>query len=210
MEPAKLNRSDVAALERSLQAVQRYHNTGTSELKKGKHYGAPGTASEKEKLRKARAFADPAEGFSENELGEVLDRCRQHSHVLSVSHFVKLVTVEKGPQRDQILNEVMNRRLSASQLSNLLRERFGNRKPAAGRIKSVNDWDEARLEILKLTDQWRRLWSRRRTPADRSEDPVGRFQVPRSKKLERELWKLNAQIVEVQEVLEKQLRRLRR
>jgi hypothetical protein len=207
MDPTAPKRPSASEIERAIGVVRAYYAEGVAEVIRGKQYGSAGSASEKAYRSSARAFATPVTGYTEAELDRVFVDCRRLGWILNVSHFVKLLTVPKGPVRTALENEILVGCWSANLLKAVIRQRFGNRRPKAGRRRRVSDWDDARAQMIHLVDQWARLRGQGVQKRDGESAPAtNRYRVAASASLDRKLKSVDAALFDLKKHLENQLK----
>jgi hypothetical protein len=157
MSRLKNKLSSQTDVDEAIRQLKAFYDEGEAQLKLGRPYAAPGTASAKERLGKAKAIANPQSGYSPAEIRKLFSACRKTRFVLTRSHVIKLITVPKGPQRQEVQDKILAEQLSTVQLGLFLRTRFGNRRPKAGRARDMHNWQDAENLILRFADQWQRM-----------------------------------------------------
>ncbi|WP_146409872.1 hypothetical protein, partial [Allorhodopirellula heiligendammensis] len=84
--------------------------------------------------QKLRAMASRDTGYMKSELNTWFRLFRKENHALSISHFVKLVSVPKGKTRDRLTQDALTNRWSSHRLQKEIiavqgRRQEGGRKP---------------------------------------------------------------------------------
>jgi hypothetical protein len=171
------------AVEPSLQAVQKFYDTGRRSLDRhpgGRMpYGGVATEAERlelhpEMLRKARAFAA---AYPEERLDRLFKLCRQHRYALGVSHVIRLLSVPDKRRRTALQRRVVTEAWSYAELEFAILKEQGIRSPTVGRRRRVPaDGHEACLQLARLCEQWRRAALALRGPSGTDQgnkpDPV--------------------------------------
>jgi len=157
MPSAQIKQNKLEEVEKAIRQLIKFYDKGEANLTLPRVYGASGTASEKEQLAKARALANPFTGYTRAELDRLLAACRASHFAITRGHLIKLLTVPKGPKRQKLEDETLAERWSTLQLGLALRARFGNRRPRAGRMRIMTDWNDAKALIQKFAQQWQRM-----------------------------------------------------
>jgi hypothetical protein len=144
----------IAEVESSIADVRVFHARGVEDEKAGRQFRRPGTVSQKKNMAQARAFSRL---YSQAELDRVLNRCRAAGWVLSVTHFLKLMTVPKDQYRDELQERAIRERWSTPQLTRVVRAMLGNRRPGSGRNPKVASFSDGLVQLARLAEQWRKL-----------------------------------------------------
>ena len=187
-----------AELERALKEIRDYHELGRVFFKQGRPYGSTGTAREKEHRAKARAFANPETGFTQRELNVLLSALRKENWAMPLCFVHRLISVKSKREREQIQAEAIRHRWSIGTLNKHLRERYGNRRPSAGRPVSITGPADARDQLTGAADRWHRL----RTAVDKAAvDSAEGYKIPPA--LLRRLSAVDSAMAELKAFLEK-------
>jgi hypothetical protein len=104
--------------------------------------------------QKLRAMANPEIGYTKRELGAWFKVFRSQGRALTISHFVRLISVPKGKTRDQLTRDALEKKWSGHRLQVEVlalqgRRREGGRRPTvitgdafAGEVKQTMwAWD---------------------------------------------------------------------
>jgi hypothetical protein len=105
--------------------------------------------------QKLRAMANPEIGYTKREMQAWFKVFRKQGHALSISHFVRLISVPKGKTRDELTREALEKKWSGHRLQKEVLARQGRRQEG-GRKPTVIEGD-AFLGELEPT-MW--AWSR--------------------------------------------------
>jgi hypothetical protein len=150
------------AVRRAIRALNRFYGIGRESL--GRYpermkYGAMGAEARAAKrhpemLRKARSFAD---AYSAREFEQLLSLAQDQECRLGVSLIIRLLTV-RSADRPALQRQVIGGHWSHSKLEAEIRKRYGNRRPAAGRLQpQPHDPQEAMLQAARHCDHWQRF-----------------------------------------------------
>ena len=106
--------------------------------------------------QKLRAIADPTKGFSPQELNRWFAIFRKEGAALTISHFVKLVSVPKGPKREGFAADALHHGWSTHQLQSMILSEQGRRKVGGRRPKIVvgPDFDQELSQTLWSWKRW--------------------------------------------------------
>jgi hypothetical protein len=118
-----------------------------------------------EKVRKLRMMAQI---YSQDDLDDWYDVFRESQYALTVSHFVKFVSVSRKATRDQLTKNALKNHWSSHELQKQILAKQGRRKQAGRPPKlstekdvkqklqqqfwSWNRWIDAHLEMLRVVD----------------------------------------------------------
>jgi hypothetical protein len=83
--------------------------------------------------QKLRAMANPEIGYTKRELKKWFKVFRDNGHALSISHFVRLVSVPKGRARDKLTREALDSQWSGHRLQKEILARQGRRREGGRR-----------------------------------------------------------------------------
>jgi hypothetical protein len=188
-----------AELERVIKEIRNYHEIGQVYLKQGRPYGSSGTAGEKQHRAKARAFANPDTGFTQQELNVLFNALRKENWAMPLCFVQRLISVKSKREREQIQAEAIRQRWSIGTLNKHLRERYGNRRPSAGRPVNITGLADAKDQLTGAADRWRRLLTAIHKAADA---PVDGYKIPPA--LRRRLTAVDAAMEELKAFLEQE------
>jgi hypothetical protein len=109
--------------------------------------------------QKLRAMASKETGYTKAELNQWFKRFREEDYALSISHFIKLISVRKGKERDHITQEAVTNRWSSHRLQAEILARQGRRQEGGRRPTVITgEAFEAELErTLWAWDRWLEL-----------------------------------------------------
>jgi len=105
--------------------------------------------------QKLRAMANPEIGYTKRELEAWFKVFRKHGHALSISHFVRLISVPKGKTRDQLTRDALEKKWSGHRLQVEVLTRQGRRQKG-GRKPTVNEGDAFLGELEQTMWAWSR------------------------------------------------------
>jgi len=124
--------------------------------------------SEQETLRSARRVA---RAFSAADISRLRKLMVRHRCALSVSHVVRLCSIEKDTDRLSLLHEAVAQRWSKRQLDAEIKKRHGKRT-TGGRIVKPESVEDACVQIIDLCDRWDRLCQQLETVAMHGRKPM--------------------------------------
>lgn len=113
----------------------------------------------RDSAQKLRAMASKENGYTKRELNKWFKLFREEGHSLSISHFIRLISIPKGRERDRLTQEALtncwsSHRLQAEILARQGRRQEGGRKPTV----ITGEVFEAELErTLWAWDRWLEL-----------------------------------------------------
>jgi hypothetical protein len=113
----------------------------------------------RDSAQKLRAMASKETGYTKRELNQWFKLFRKEDHALSISHFIKLISIPKGKGRDRLTQEAVTNRWSSHRLQAEILARQGRRQ-GGGRRPTVitGEMFEAELErTLWAWDRWLEL-----------------------------------------------------
>ena len=113
----------------------------------------------RDSAQKLRAMASKETGYTKRELNQWFKLFRKEDHALSISHFIKLISIPKGKERDRITQDALTNRWSSHRLQAEILARQGRRQ-GGGRTPTVikGKGFEAELErTLWAWDRWLEL-----------------------------------------------------
>ena len=154
-------------IEEAISEIERCYRIGIEILKKCTAFSPPGVIAElaaehrvnRDKAQKLRAMAAKDTGYTAAELKSLYQQFRTAGFALTISHFVKLVSVPKGKARDKLTRKAIENRWSSHQLQAKIvallgRRRIGGRKPNV----AIGDQFKAELtQTLWSWDRWLKL-----------------------------------------------------
>ena len=149
---AKVSPDDV---ERAIQELQAHYNSGKERTLYVPH-DAKLSSSDREKLRKARVFA---ECYTEADLTRLFDLCRAHECALGWTTIARLATIDNKQDRRRLEKEAITGHWSKVHVDRVIRGRFGNHKGhQVGRLphklESVDDALSELSRLLALLSRW--------------------------------------------------------
>jgi hypothetical protein len=161
----KASREDA---DQAIRAIRDYHKEGRKSLReqpeRGRH-GAKQIEAEAErlgwnptKLRDARMFAHPVEGYSRERLDELFQLLREHRPVFGVTHAAHLASVPLA-RREEIQRRCIESNWSRSKLKAEIKRLLGRRKQGGRRRKVSSDPGEVLVQLDVMADTWQR-WFR--------------------------------------------------
>jgi len=120
-------------------------------------------------LRKLRAIASPETGYSRRELNQLFKVFRSEGRALTISHFVRLISMPKGKPRDELTLLAIKEGWSAHRLQSEIlalegRRRQGGRRPQVVAGKGFS------AELSKTLWAWER-WLDLHLQANRELEP---------------------------------------
>ncbi len=88
----------------------------------------------RDSAQKLRSMASKETGYTKRELNQWFKLFREEEYALSISHFVRLLSIPKGRERDRLTREALKQRWSSHRLQAEIlarqgRRREGGRKP---------------------------------------------------------------------------------
>ena len=113
----------------------------------------------RDSAQKLRAMASKETGYTKAELNQWFKRFREEDYALSISHFIKLISVREGKERDHITQEALTNRWSSHRLQAEILARQGRRQEGGRRPTVITgEAFEAELErTLWAWDRWLEL-----------------------------------------------------
>jgi len=109
----------------------------------------------RDSAQKLRAMANPEIGYTKRELQAWFKQFRKHGHALSISHFVRLISVPKGKTRDQLTRDALEKKWSGHRLQVEVLTRQGRRQEG-GRRPTVISGDAFLGELEQTMWAWSR------------------------------------------------------
>lgn len=150
------------SLDEALNDIRAEHTRGKAYV--GKELDGQLTESEKVLLRKRRHFADPITGYSDAELEELLQSCRDQSYPIGIVAIRKLLSLSKK-KRKAVQRVVVEGRMSSRQVQALIKNKHGGpRRTNVGRkpidltsteaaLKGLRDLASRYLAAIRLLQQ---------------------------------------------------------
>ena len=145
--------------------------------------------------QKLRAMATKDTGYTKRELNRWFKLFREEDHALSISHFIKLLSIPKGRQRDQLTHETLEYRWSSHRLQAEILARQGRRQ-RGGRRPTVITGEAFEGELEQKMWAWDR-WLELHLEANPLIQP----------EIARELKGIKRKITKVNELLQDRLKR---
>ena len=105
--------------------------------------------------QKLRAMASKETGYTKAELNQWFKRFREEDYALSISHFIKLISVREGKERDHITQEALTNRWSSHRLQAEILARQGRRQEG-GRRPTVITGEAFEAELERTMWAWDR------------------------------------------------------
>ena len=151
-------------IKEAISEIERCYGIGKDVLKKCTAVSAPGEIEKhaikhgvnRDKAQKLRAMAAKETGYTAAELKSLYQQFRKAKFALTISHFVKLVSVPKGKARDELTTEAIENqwsthRLQAEIVALLGRRQVGGRKPT---VVVGDQFENAFTRVLWSWDRW--------------------------------------------------------
>jgi len=185
-----------AQVRRAVRAIRKFHRLGRRvppKVPQKEAYGegviarlAKRRRTNEDTIRKARAFADPATGYTPLELEELCGLIEaaqlgqdQKLPVFRPSHLIRLLSVHPKGLRKTLQRRAITDAWSTSRLEAEIAKRFGTRREGGRKqapAKTLEDW---LTHTEKLCESWRR-WDARldEVPGPHDESWVQRRDLP--------------------------------
>jgi len=150
-------------VEKTIRTIEVRYAIGKEILK---HCGAVSPHGEITKLaarhnisrdmaQKLRAMATKDIGYTKSELNQWFREFREAEFALTISHFVKLISVPKGRTRDSLTRKAIGHRWSSHRLQAEIISRQGRRQ-VGGRRPTVIVGDQFEDELARVVRSWDR------------------------------------------------------
>ena len=150
-------------VEKTIRTIEARYAIGKEILK---HCGAVSPHGEITKLaarhnisrdmaQKVRAMADPLKGYTKSELNAWFREFRKAEFALTISHFVKLISVPRGRTRDSLTRNAIRHRWSSHRLQAEIISKQGRRQVGGRRPKLVTGTNFER-ELSQTLWSWSR------------------------------------------------------
>lgn len=150
-------------VEQAIRKIESRHRAGKEILEKCTDRSPPGLVAElaakyrvnPDTARKLRAMAIPDVGYTKAELEQWYQQFRKADFALTISHFVKLISVPKGEFRDEMTKKAIENRWSSHRLQAEIvalrpQKRRGGRKP------TVVVGEQFEAEFARVLFSWNR------------------------------------------------------
>lgn len=150
-------------IEAAISEIERCYRIGKDVLNKCKEVSLPGVIAElaaehrvnRDKAQKLRAMAARDTGYTAAELKSLYQQFYHAGFALTISHFVKLVSVPKGKARDKLTTKAIENRWSSHRLQAEIVALLGRRQ-IGGRKPNVAIGDQFEAELTKTLWSWDR------------------------------------------------------
>ena len=151
---------------RRIKALKEAHEIGKDVLNQCGAYSQPGQISElaakygltRDKCQKLRQLANPKLGYTEKQLKSWYEYFRREGLALTLTHFIKLVSVEDGRQRNRLTREAVKQKWSTQQLQREILKLNG-RRMRGGRKPVIVTGDGFASELESQLYSWERWLS---------------------------------------------------
>ena len=157
----QMTRSEI---KEAISEIERCYGIGKDVLRKCTAVSAPREIAKlaaehgvnRDKAQKLRAMAAKETGYTAAELKSLYQQFRKARFALTISHFVKLVSVPKGKARDELTTEAIENqwsthRLQAEIVALLGRRQVGGRKPT---VVVGDQFENEFTRVLWSWDRW--------------------------------------------------------
>lgn len=145
----------------ALNQLIRIHDEGKAFWRNRRPRSIDQAASEfsKVKERKIRHFADSDTGYSDSDLKTLIEQCTQADFPMRFSHIIRLLSIAKK-DRKSIQDEIVENKMSKSDLDRYLYSVFGRKRQGVGRKPLVLRSKKTALEgLLVQCEKWERIRS---------------------------------------------------
>jgi hypothetical protein len=158
----------VAAVREAIEQIRAFHKVGCQSL--GDLPGGDGRALDADAkrrklttalLRKARQFAHPEHGYSEDRLKELCRLLRAHRPEFGITHVGIMVTAP-WPHRADLQRRCITESWSKSQLEDEVKKLLGPRREGGRRRRVPTDCPLVLVQLDEMADTWQR-WHRQAT-----------------------------------------------
>jgi len=109
----------------------------------------------RDSAQKLRAMASKETGYTKRELNQWFKLFREEDYALSISHFIKLISIPMGKERDRITRQALTNRWSSHRLQAEILA-FQGRRKIGGRKPKVATGDEFEAELTQTLWSWNR------------------------------------------------------
>lgn len=150
-------------IKEAIGEIERCYGIGKEVLKKCTEVSPRGVIAElaeehrvsRDKAQKLRAMAAKDTGYTKAELKLLYQQFYRAGFALTISHFVKLVSVPKGKARDKLTRKAIENRWSSHRLQAEIVALLGRRQ-IGGRKPGIAIGDEFEAELTKTLWSWDR------------------------------------------------------
>lgn len=164
-------------IKEAISEIEICYRIGKDVLRKCTAVSAPGVIAElaaehgvnRDKAQKLRAMAAKETGYTVAELKSLYQQFRKAEFALTISHFVKLVSVPKGKARDKLTTKAIENRWSTHRLQAEILAIQGRRQ-VGGRKPTVVVGDQFEDEFARVIWSWDR-WLALHLEANEQLDP---------------------------------------
>lgn len=151
---------------RRIKEIKKAYKIGKDILRQCTTHSPPGRISElaakygitRDKCQKLRQMANPKTGYTEKQLKKCYEDFRKAGLALTVSHFIKLVSVEDGRQRNRLTREAVKYKWSTHKLQREILKLSG-RRMQGGRKPMIVTGDGFASELESQLYSWERWLS---------------------------------------------------
>jgi hypothetical protein len=151
-------------IKEAIDEIKRCYGIGKDVLKKCTAVSAPRVIGDlaaehgvnRDKAQKLRAMAAKETGYTVAELKSLYQQFRKAKFALTISHFVKFVSVPKGKARDNLTTEAIENRWSTHRLQAEIlaiqgRRQIGGRKPT---VVVGDQFEDEFARVIWSWDRW--------------------------------------------------------
>ena len=150
-------------VEKVIRKIEGRYNIGKAVLKHCGPTSPHGLITElaeqyginRDHAQKLRAMASKEMGYTKRELNQWFKLFREEDYALSISHFIKLISIPKGKERDRITQEALTNHWSSHRLQAEILA-FQGRRKIGGRKPKVATGDEFEAELTQTLWSWNR------------------------------------------------------
>ena len=151
---------------RRIKEIKKAYKIGKDVLRQCTTHSPPGRISElaakygltRDKSQKLRQLANPKLGYTEKQLKSWYEYFRREGLALTLTHFIKLVSVEDGRQRNRLTREAVKQKWSTQQLQREILKLSG-RRMRGGRKPVIVTGDGFASELESQLYSWERWLS---------------------------------------------------
>ena len=152
--------------QRRIESLKKAHEIGKDILRQCTTHSQPGRIIElaakygmtRDKCQKLRQMANPKTGYTEKQLKSWYEYFRREGLALTLTHFIKLVSVEDGRQRNRLTREAVKQKWSTQQLQREILKHNG-RRMRGGRKPVIVTGDGFASELESQLYSWERWLS---------------------------------------------------
>ena len=150
-------------VEKVIRKIEGRYNIGKAVLKHCGPTSPHGLITElaeqyginRDHAQKLRAMASKEMGYTKRELNQWFKLFREEDYALSISHFIKLISIPKGKERDRITQDALTNRWSSHRLQAEILARQGRRQ-GGGRTPTVIKGKGFKAELERTLWAWER------------------------------------------------------